>query len=441
MLGHGVLRLHKGQWRGLNAPNPIVLLVGGIRSGKTHVGALKTILRAINQPCGVDEYHAVVSPTYPMSSVPVDKIFSLLYDQSIFPVCPLIEYSKRDRVFVLKAANGTSKIKIFSMHQPHRIRGFKILSVWYDEGSYGSLESWRIIQGRVADTSGHILVTTTPAGYNWVYDIYAAALEEKRKGVSVLERTNRVIHFTSLDNPFIQDMDGFNRLLGSYDEKTYQQEVLARFMKATGLVYYAFNRHNNIASGTIDPALPLWIGQDFNVAKMASSIAQPMSVDGQPGAWIKGERLAANSNTESLINWCDRFIEQHRIPKERVTFFPDASGKARSTSGVSDFELLRKAGYRVSAPESNPFVRDRVNNMNSLFKPAKGKARLVIDPRCTNHIESLEKQCYDDHDPPAPDKKHGFDHIMDACGYFIWRKLPLRGKFSLGGVPQTRRAA
>lgn len=439
----GALSLHPGQFRGFQAENPIVVMVGGIRAGKTHVGAVKTLFNAIAHPCAPDEYHAVCSPNFPMSAVPIEKLFAILYDRAVFPTCPLIDYSKKDRVFVLRAKSGVTRIKVFSMHEPNTMRGFKIKSVWYDEGAYGSVESWRVVQGRVADTAGKIWITTTPAGYNWIHDLYSRALEEKRLGIPILERSHRVIHFSSLENPFIVDKQGFDRLLASYDELTYQQEVLARFIKSSGLVYYSFSRFRNLAEGTIDPALPLWVGQDFNVSNMASSIAQPISIKGKPGGHIKYERLAPNSGTEQLIRFLDLFIRQHGIPKERVTIFPDASGKARSTSGPSDFELLRRAGYRVNAPVTNPFIRDRVNNVNSLFAPRDDVAhpRLLVDPRCVHHLTSLEKQTYDKQDPPQPDKKSGFDHMMDAMGYWTSRKLPLRGRLSLGGVPDTRRAA
>lgn len=439
----GSLILHPKQLSGLQAQNPVLLLVGGIRAGKTHLGAVKTVVNAIDHPCAADEYHAVVSPTYPMSAVPIEKIFSILYDRTIFPECPLIEYSRKDRVFTLRARNGVTRIRVFSMHEPNRIRGFKIKSIWYDKNNYNSLKSWKVLQGRVADTAGHIWITTTPAGYNWVYDLYAAAQEEKSRGIPLQDRTHRVIHFTSLENPFIKDKSGFDRLLSSYDEVTYQQEVMARFIKATGLVYYPFSRQRNVVKGEINPKLPLWIGQDFNVGMMATSIAQPITVNGKMGAHILHERLTPNSNTEALITFLHRFTQIHGIPRAHVTICPDASGKARSTSGKSDYELLRSAGYTIDAPMANPFVRDRVNNVCSLLAPREhpSSPRLLVDPSCVRHIESFEKQSYDKGDPPMPDKKLGFDHIMDAVGYFTWRKLPLRGRLSLGGVPQTRRAA
>lgn len=440
----GNVELHPGQYALLASRNPITLVVAGIRGGKTHGGALKMILHAMENPCGADEYHFVCSPTYLMSNVPVEKIFRLLYDKTIFPLCPLVKYQKSQRVFILRTlSGGITKIRVFSLHEPQRLRGFKALSLWIDEAAYADRDAWKVAQGRVADTGGPIWITTTPAGYNWVYDEYERAIKEKRKGIALHERTVRVIQFSSLDNRFIEDKSGFERLLASYDELTYQQEVLAKFIKTSGLVYYPFRRIVHTAQGEIDPSKPLWIGQDFNVDPMATMVGQPFTNrDGKDGVHFKYERKAANSDTFKLVAWLDQFCQEHQISKSKVVIYPDANGKARSTSGKSDFYILKNAGYRVDAPLANPFIKDRVNCVNGLLAPVKGMPRFAIDPRCVNAIEALEKQLYEEGtDPPVPDKAGGFDHLMDAMGYQCWRRFPLRGKMSLGGNSDTQKAA
>lgn len=396
-------------------------------------------------PCKEDQCHAVCSPTFPMSLVPVQKLFGFLYDKSIFPRSPLKKYYKRDRIFELHSITGEpTRLKIFSMHEPDACRGWAFRSVWYDEGAYGSEYSWQVVQGRLADTSGPALITTSPAGYNWVHDEYRKAQAEKLAGIALDKRVRRVVHFTSLENTFIQDKAGLERLIQSYDEQTYQQEVLARFIKQSGLVYYPFARSRNCLTHVFNPKGEVWVGQDFNVNPMASIIGQPFTNrDGNTGVHWFYERRAPNSDTFALVKFLNKFCEQNHVDKSRITIFPDASSRARSTSGKSDFRILRDANFRVDAPLANPFVRDRVNTVNSLLM-GRGTAypRLLVDPRCVNLIEAMEKQTWDVNvDPPQPSKTGGFDHILDALGYACWRKLPLRGRMSLGGIPETRRAA
>lgn len=436
--------LHKGQVQLMTSTAPITVVIGGIRSGKSHGGSLWSIKKAIEQPCKDDQCHAVASPSFPMSLVPVQKIFSWLYDKNVFPESPLKKFYKRDRIFELKSVTGDpTRIKVFSMHEPDSARGWAWKSLWYDEGAYGTEYSWEVSQGRLADSSGPAIITTSPAGYNWVHEEYRKARKEFEAGVDVAKRVHRVVHFTSLDNIFIKDRSGLDRLIASYDEQTYQQEVLARFIKQSGLVYYPFGLVRNVAHHNFDPNREVWVGQDFNVNPMASVLGQPFNTkDGKPGVHWFYERRVPNSDTFALIKFLNQFCETNRVSRERIIIFPDASSRARSTSGKSDFRLLREAGYRVDAPLANPFVRDRVNTVNSLLM-GRGSPypRLLVDPRCVNLIEAMEKQSWDTEvDPPQPSKVGGFDHIMDALGYACWRKLPLRGKMSLGGIPETRAA-
>lgn len=433
VLAAGKIVLHAAQVSAFMSAAAITLVIAGIRGGKTHVGALKTLFYALLHPCREDEVHLVASPTFPMSRVPVAKIFTMLYDNSVFPWNPLIRYRKSDRVFELRAAGGgITRVQVVSLHDPDKIRGIKALSAWIDEGAYVSEEAWQIVQGRLADSAGPCWITTTPAGYNWVYDLYERALEEKRDGIPVQARSIRVVHFSSLQNTFIKDKSGFDRLVQGYDERTYKQEVDARFVRMRGLIYHPFSRAANLKIGRINPLAPLWVGQDFNVDPMSSVIAQPFRVPGgkYEGAHIKSERRAPDSDTFGLVRFLDEFIAEHRIPKDRVTIFADASGRSRSTSGKSDFFILREAGYEVKAPPRNPLVKDRINCVNGLLRPMPSVCahpRLLVDPSCVGVIESFEKQIWKpESDPPEPDKTQGFDHYMDATGYMCWANWPLK---------------
>lgn len=408
---------------------PITLVIAGIRGGKTHVGALAMILNAIEHPCQEDEHHLVSSPTYQMSKVPVEKIFKLLYDKTIFPVCPLVRFVRSERMFILAAKDGgVTRITIRSLHEPDRIRGMKCLSAWLDEAAYISRYAWEVVLGRVADTNGPIWITTTPAGYNWVFDLYEKARLEQRNKLPVSLRSVRVIHFTSLENTF-NKKQGFLRLVEGYDPRTYSQEVGARFVKGRGLIYYPFTRSVHVRPRKVDPRLPLLIGQDFNVDPMASIFFQPFKTpDGKQGLHGVHERLQPDSDTHGLVLYLNDYCARHKIPIKNVTIYPDASGKARSTSGKSDFVILRAAGYRVDAPAKNPMVKDRINTVNGLLRPLRSKhSRLFFDESCQDSIETLEKQIWKpESDPPVPDKEHGFDHMADAIGYPCWRRFPLR---------------
>lgn len=424
----------------------VSLALAGIRGGKTHAGALKTIFYALGHPCAEDEVHLVCSPTYLMSKVPVHKIFKLLYDEEIFPVCPLVGYSKGTRTFTLACEGGeVAYVQVVSLHDPDKVRGIKALSCWMDEGAYVSKDAWEILLGRLADVDGPAWITTTPDGHNWVYDeVYLRAVEEARAGVPAWAREYRVFHWASTENTYVPAAN-FEKLSAQFDPLTYKQEVGGLFVRRSGVVYYPFSRERHVGVYRVDPALPVYVGQDFNVDHMASSISQPRrSRMGLPGLAVVDEREARDSDTYKLAAWMAGWCERHRVKREQVVFYPDASGAARSTSGRSDHRILREASFRVDSPKANPRVKDRVNAVNGLLCPARGGVahpRLVVDEHCVRHVECFEKQAWDTQkDPPEPDKENGYDHMLDACGYKVWRKFPIRASIAVGHT-QRRRAA
>lgn len=422
------IRLTRKQLRVFMSEKDITLAIAGIRGGKTHVGALKTIFYAIQHPTEGDECHLVCSPTYQMSLVPVEKLFKLLYDKTIFPINPLIKYVRGQRTFILSAADGRiTRIMVRSLHDPDRLRGIKALSAWIDEGAYVEKYAWDVVQGRLADSNGPCWVTTTPYGYNWVHELYEQAVNG--------DKTVRVVHWSSDENTFLGETGakGLLRLTKRFDAKTYQQEVQARFIRGRGSVYYPFRRSLHCKPVRIKNTL--YVGQDFNVDPMASVLAVPYTTpDGEDGAHVCYVRKERDSNTQSLAQFLDRFISEHHINKANVTLYPDAAGNARSTSGKSDFRILRDNGFYVNAPSRNPAIKDRVNCVNGLFAPMHSRhPRLLVDPSCQPLIESLEKQIWEPKsDPPTPDKSMGFDHLNDALGYMCWRRWPLKSGTVIG---------
>ena len=427
----GKVEMTEAQFRVYVSTAKITLAIAGVRGGKTHVGALKMLHYAMTHPCAEDEVHLVLSPTYPMSRVPIEKMFKLLFDLALFPVNPLIRFSRSQRAFTIVSENGkTSTILIRSASDPDRLRGLKVLSCWIDEAAFTGEYAWEIVQGRLADVDGPCWITTTPNGFNWVFELY----DKARKG----DRSTRVVHWPSTANRFISQ-EGIGRLEQSYDPRTHKQEVGAMFVRGRGLVYYPFKRSVHVRPWRFNPKLPLYVGQDFNVDPMATILMQPMrTTAGEDGLHVFATWRREDSDTFKLCVELHNFCEQHHLKHDRVTVFPDASGHARSTSGKSDFKIIREAGFNISAPPRNPFIKDRVNCVNGLLAPmaSDGKRRpprLLFDAAAEDVLDALEKQIWaPDSDPPVPDKTMGHDHFTDALGYPCWRLFPLRGGTVIG---------
>jgi hypothetical protein len=425
----GVARITPPQEVTLASEAKLTLAVAGIRGGKTHVGALATILRAIRLPTEEDQCHAVASPTFPMSKWgPEAKLQKLLRDRRVFPVSPLIDYAKSDRCFYLaNEAGSVSKIRIFSGDDPDRWRGDSWLSWWGDEAARLTKQAWDVGIGRLADTDGPALFTTTPDGHNFLFDLAAEATVEA-PGDGFIHRVSedgrvRLVSWASTSNVFLKNPGAFEDLRARYDPDTYAQEVEAQFVARSGRVYRHFDRKRHVRALPVPSgsALVVYVGQDFNVERMASVFA----FDTGTGLHIFDEMEIRDADTFVLVKRLDAWCAARGLARERVTVVPDASGKKRQTganrdTARTDLEILQRAGFRVRGPKANPAVRDRVNSVNSLL----WTARLTLDPRCALTIEALEKQPWGK--DGGPEKDGVLDNRVDALGYVVWHRYPLR---------------
>jgi hypothetical protein len=98
---------------------------------------------------------------------------------------------------------------------------------------------------------------------------------------------------------------------------------------------------------------------------------------------------------------------------------PDSTGKNRKTSGRSDHLILVDNGLTV-LPTRNPFVTDRVNNVNRLL----AENRVKIDPKCKKLINDLEKVSWKNNELDQKTDKY-LTHISDALGYGLFKLNPI----------------
>jgi len=214
-------------------------------------------------------------------------------------------------------------------------------------------------------------------------------------------------------NPYLPE-DYISSLRESYPTELIDAYIEGRFVNlTTGTVYSAYDRERCRSHETIKTNEPLFIGQDFNVGAMASTIYVR-----RPNGWHAVEQLTGIYDTPALIKTIDSRFDGHQI-----TIYPDASGASRKTvnASTSDIALLSQAGYRVKAPNKNPAVKDRIMSVNGGFE--RGEL-WVNDRACPDVTACLEQQAYDKNG--EPDKQGGFDHQNDATGYMPAFEMPIR---------------
>ncbi|MDB5490349.1 MAG: phage terminase [Micavibrio sp.] len=410
----------------LALPHKFKAYVAGFGSGKTWAGCAGLCQHAWEWPKVNAGYFA---PTYAQ----IRDIFYPTIDEVAFDWglrTKVHETNKEVTLFYGRQYRGTVLCR--SMEKANEIVGFKIGKALVDEMDLLKVDkaalAWRKIIARmrykVPGLLNGIDVTTTPEGFKFVYQQFYKQILEK----PALSTMYGMVQASTYDNALNLPDDYIPSLLASYPPQMIDAYLRGQFCNLTsGSVYPGFDRRKNHSSVVMNDTEPLQIGMDFNVMNMTAIFnvirdALPVSV----------YELTGVRDTPEMI----RLIKD-RFPKRSIIIYPDASGQAHKSvnASESDLSLLRQAGFTVRVNSTNPAVKDRVLSMNSMILNADGKRRwLVNTDMCPKLTESLEQQAYDKNG--EPDKSGGFDHTLDAQGYFINHQYPVVKR--VAGTAQIR---
>ena len=391
------ITLLKSQYNFLFSEKRHTAIVGGYGSGKTNAGVIKTIYQKIannNKPV------AYYLPTYGLiKKNAMPRFKSILSDMGI-------GFTAQENL--IKTTHG--EIWLISMDNPEALVGYEVSYSLIDEADilpkHKMKEAYKNIKARcrlpVFDNKGNAIANKTdfvgtPEGYKFLYDFFK---DEHKDKCLIRARTD--------DNIFLPK-DFVNDLRAEYSAELVKAYLEGEFVNlTTGNVYLNYSRFENNIDTTIKDTNQLFIGLDFNIGKMCAIVS----------AFING-RLHI---IDEIVNFYDTFAVCDEIVKRytgyQVSIFPDASCKQRSTSGVSDYDILKSYGFNIVVGGSNPLVRDRINAVNVALCSGNGiRSLLVNSNRCRNLSEALEAHGYDKNG--EPDKKSGHDHICDALGYVV----------------------
>lgn len=384
--------------------------VGGFGSGKTFVGCLDLLKFAAQNPCTIQGYFA---PTY-------RDIRDTFY-VTISEAAELMGFTTRimtgdKEVKIYRGGRYYGTIICRSMDDPGAIVGFKIARALVDEIDTMKADkanlAWNKIIARmrlvIPGVVNGIGVTTTPEGFKWVYNTFAS---EPGADYSMVQASTHE-NAAHLPEDYIQS------LLDTYPPELVQAYLQGQFVNLTsGTVYNSFDRNRCNSIAIIQDGERLYIGQDFNVGKMASVVYVR-----------RGEAMHA---VDELVDLYDTpaLIEtvQNRYRGHHIVMYPDASGQSRKTNNAStsDIAMLRQAGFEVRVNATNPAVRDRIMAVNAGFSHEK---LFVNTRRCPEFTRCLEQQAYDKNG--EPDKGSGFDHMNDAGGYPVVYEMPVQKPIS-----------
>lgn len=406
------ISLHPGQSNVFNAHARFKVVVAGRRWGKTRL-VLAELLRASRKPRQLIWY---VAPTYRMA-----KQIMWIELMEAIPKAWIVKSNETSLEIHLR---NKSRICLKGADKPDTLRGVGINFLAMDEVQDIRPETWHtVLRPTLASTRGRCIFAGTPKAYNHLYEFFEKGQQKRNR-----ERGSWISwQFPTITSPFIP-LAEIQAARADMDERTFRQEFEATFESMSGRVYYQFTRREHVGEFAFNPALPIWIGQDFNVDPMSTVILQ-LQPSGE--VWAVDEIYLPNSNTAAV---CDELERRYWRHFKTITLFPDPAGANRSSGrGESDLDIFRERNlHRIRYRRKHPPVADRINAVNRMLRSADGIIRLRVDKKCRHLIESLEQTLYRKNSPEV-DKSHGVEHITDALGYAIEYQFP-RKRFEPVGM-------
>ena len=389
----------------VNSKSRFPAMVAGFGAGKTHALVLRTLHLIFKQGGGDVAYYL---PNYPLVRTIAYPRFQAALDDIGVPY----ELNRSEHILRL----GGRQIIFRTMENADTIVGYEVGDSMVDEldtlPAHKAAEVWNkiIARNRQKKANGEhnsVAVGTTPEGFRFVYEKWQKNPTESYE----------LIKAPTYSNPHLPD--GYiDSLRETYPSNLLSAYIEGEFVNLTsGSVYVNFDRDLNSSKVEVSRNETLHVGMDFNVNNMAAAIHVM-----RDGSAYAVDEISGGQDTPNVIK-----ILRNRYPDNPIIVYPDASGGATSTTNAasSDLVLLRNAGFTINAPRANGRVKDRVAAVNMALCNNEGQRLYYVNvDKCPNIALGLEQQAYDKNG--EPDKSTGFDHMNDAVGYFVVRKMPIK---------------
>jgi hypothetical protein len=340
-----------------------------------------------------------------------------------------IPYTHNKAYGTITLDDTRSVILLRSLDNYERLRGTNLAWFGVDELTYAKEEAWTRLEGRLRDPRARAMcgyAVWTPRGFDWVYERF---VKERRDECEVVFATPAENEHLLAHSP-----DFYERLKSSYDERFYRQEVLGEYLNVCqDRVYHTFERRVHVKTLKRAAGEPLLWALDFNVDPMCSVVAQ---LDGER-LHVLDEIVLRRATTRAA---CEEFVARFGGAASALRIYGDASGAHMQTSGMTDYQMIRKAlsgAWRGTieqrVPPSNPPVAERVALTNARFMPATGEPAVFVDTKCKELMRDLEEVVYRPGSATVDKRDPMRTHLSDALGYLIWQEFGDRPKIGERG--------
>lgn len=384
-----------------------IALFGGSRSGKTFIIVYAIIVRASK----VKSNHVILRKTF---SACKRSIFMGTFPKVkalCFPDLK-VHYNKTDFYAVLPNGSQIWFGGLDDGDRTEKILGMEFSTMHFNEASEMDYMSVQMALTRLAEKNSlkkkAYFDFNPPKKTHWSYPLFIKLLDPIDNVPLTNPERYGSLKMNPEDNQENIDEDYIEMLKGMPEDQR-RRFLEGEFSdESDGQAYHAFRREQHVVEFQRYPG-SLMIGMDFNVDPMTATLFQYVDEI----FWFWDEVFLRNSDTYKMA----AELKDRRY--QGLSVIPDSTGRNRKTSGKSDFQILKDNGFTIESTH-NPFVTDRVNNVNRLLLAD----RIKVHPRCKKLINDFEKVVWKDNQLDQKGANKLLTHISDTAGYVCWKIEP-----------------
>lgn len=302
------------------------LLVSGRGVGKSHGCAYELLQIVMDAPTG--SQGAVLAPTLTHAEAAIGKLREVA---ATLPGVTKESWLQSKRLLRLP---GGRSIKVFSADRKETVRGPSIVALWIDEGAYVSEDALTssLPALRTVGADVRVLVSTTPAGKNWVHKWWT---DYEKMGI---ER----FRFKGTDSPY-NDAGLIELARQSMSPEKFAQEYFAEFVDNLLL---AFPNRDGLFVGEFPRRVKPprnWLGVDLGASDY--TVCTLMNEWGE--ATVVGRWNEDTPGFSSSHFWSQTYERVTKLCKDHDAVAVVDTGGPGGAPGAVLTEHLRKQGITV----------------------------------------------------------------------------------------------
>jgi hypothetical protein len=401
---------HRGQIQIWNSRKQEILNLAGNQSGKT-VAGVHWLDREIQQ-LGPGDY-LVASPTFTLMSQKVLPEFKKLFE--------------RDRKYgrlmggtrpLFLFHDGETRVLFGHAQDPHSLESSTVKAAWLDEAGQPrfKVDSFEVIQERLAVNRGRLLITTKPYCHNWLKTRLYDEWEKAKRNHARID----VIQFDCLMNPAYpqEEYERARQVLPRWKFDLFYRAV---FAKPAGLIYDCFDDRHRVPRFAIPDHWPRYLGIDFGgVNTAAVFLAEEVEEVAGPAQRFSGFPVERKSGRLYVYR---EYLEGGRTAAEHARAFRAGEPvRIPLTVGGSKSEGQWRQEFRAAGlPVREPRVSEVEVGIQRVYAAIKSDELFVFEDLhgLLDEIGNYSREVDEDGEPTEKIAEKESFHRLDSLRYVM----------------------